>query len=118
MPYLTEIRFNWERVANPDTYPFNITALSGVDSISLDHNVTFFVGENGCGKSTLLEALAYKCGFGMKGGGRHSTLDSTVDDLSLEAIMTLSWSPKVTNGFFLRAETFFGSWNGRGKHNS
>ena len=31
----------------------------------------------------------------------------TADDLSLDNLITLSWMPKVTNGFFLRAETFF-----------
>lgn len=107
MPYLKEIRLRWDRVGDRSQFPFNTPSLQGVDSIPLTRNVTFFAGENGCGKSTLLEAVASHCGFAVKGGGRGSTLGSDTDDLSLASIITLSWLPKVSRGFFLRAETLF-----------
>lgn len=107
MSYLKEIRFNWSKVENGNIYPFNIPSLRGMESIRFANNVTFFAGENGSGKSTLLEAVARNCGFGIKGGSRNSILTDEVDDLSLSSILTLAWLPKVTNGFFLRAESFY-----------
>lgn len=71
MSFLKKISLNWERVENRNNYPFNIPAISNLDSLSLDHNVIFIVGENGTGKSTLLEAVAYQCGFGI-GRGKES----------------------------------------------
>lgn len=105
MPFLKEIKFNWGKKAGSG-YPFNIPSLQGLPSIKLSRNVTFFIGENGSGKSTLMEAVAAKCGFGIKSGSRSNLLESPVDDLSLSSIITLSWMPKVNSGFFLRSETF------------
>lgn len=93
--------------ANPDMYPFAIPAIKSLDSISFPTNVTFFVGENGSGKSTLLEAIAYQCGFNTAGGGRNNTYEVEASQSSLGDAIRLSWFPKITNGFFLRAETFF-----------
>lgn len=107
MAFLKTIKFNWERVKERNKYPFNIPAISKLDDLDMDHNVVFFVGENGSGKSTLLEAIAFKCGFGNKGGGIYNINDNPDDSLNLDAVMTLSWMPKVNNGFFVRAETFF-----------
>lgn len=107
MPYLKEIRLSWEKADRREEYPFNIKSLRSVQTIKLERNTTFFIGENGSGKSTFLEAVADRCGFAIKGGSRNSTLYSDKDDLTLASIITLSWLPKVSNGFFLRAETFF-----------
>ncbi|HAG42651.1 MAG TPA: AAA family ATPase [Clostridium sp.] len=107
MSYLKRITFNWNKVKNKNIYPFNIKSLMNTDFIDTEHNVVFLVGENGSGKSTLLEALAHKIGFSTKSGRQNSILNSTLDDLSLSSIMTLSWLPKINNGFFLRAETLF-----------
>ncbi len=107
MPYLREIRFNWNKVCDSEQYPFNIPSIKNMKSLIIDRNVTFFVGENGSGKSTLLEAIADKCGLGIKGGSRNSLMQNDVDNLSLSSILTLSWLPKISNGFFLRAETFY-----------
>ncbi|EGD46127.1 SMC domain protein [Ruminiclostridium papyrosolvens DSM 2782] len=107
MAYLKEIRFNWDKVESRNRYPFDIPSLKRIKSIYFKSNVTFFVGENGSGKSTLLEAIAQNCGFCVKGGSRNSLLTDDVDDLSLSSILTLAWLPKVSNGFLLRAETFY-----------
>ena len=48
---------DWNRI-DEGSYLRRIEALEGLDSLSFDHSVTFFVGENGSGKSTLLEAIA------------------------------------------------------------
>jgi len=106
LSFLKKITFHWDRVAKADTFPFNIPSLKSLHVLDTDFNVVFFMGENGTGKSTLLEAIASKCGFGALGGSRNNFIDDPVGP-ALEKILTLSWLPKVTNGFFLRAETLY-----------
>jgi len=101
------VTLNWERADNRNTYPFNIPALVNCASLDTNHNVVFFVGENGTGKSTLLEAIAYQCGFGIGGGDRNYDIGLSDESVRLATILTLSWMPKINQGFFLRAETFF-----------
>ena len=88
-------------------YPFNIPAFSDGIDIHLDKRVTFLVGENGSGKSTLLEALAECCGFNPEGGNRDHHRASFAERSELAQALSLSWFPKTTEGFFLRAESFF-----------
>ena len=75
--------------------------------LDLTNRVTFFVGENGSGKSTLLEGIADLCGFNPAGGGRNNTYEVDASESALSDHLRLSWMPKVTNGFFLRAESFY-----------
>lgn len=93
--------------ANREGYPFDIPAIRGLVSLAFESNVTFFVGENGSGKSTLLEAIAYQCGFNQAGGSRNNLYEVEAAGSALGDAIRLSWMPKVTNGFFLRAETFY-----------
>ncbi|MEK5238219.1 AAA family ATPase [Paenibacillus sp. FSL L8-0470] len=88
-------------------YPFSITALKNLSTIEFKSNVAFFVGENGSGKSTLLEAMAYQCGFNTAGGSKNNLYEVDASHSALGDHIRLSWLPKVTNGFFLRAETFY-----------
>jgi predicted ATPase len=88
-------------------YPFNVQAFShGIDLAFLT-NVTFFVGENGSGKSTFVEALAECCGFNPEGGNRDHHRAAFADRSDLAQALRLSWMPKVTEGFFMRAESFY-----------
>ncbi|AKF95254.1 AAA family ATPase [Brevibacillus laterosporus] len=105
--YLRQVRLLTEKYPNRKEYPFSIPALQNLESISFDKNITFFVGENGSGKSTLLEAVAYQCDFHTAGGGRHNYYEVDASDAPLGEYIQLSWLPKITNGFFLRAETFY-----------
>jgi len=107
LAYLKRLRINWELVENRSTYPFNVPALASCETLDLNQNVTFFVGENGTGKSTLLEAIAYQCGFGIGGGDRNYDIGLSDESRSLASVLTLAWMPKINQGFFLRAETFF-----------
>ncbi|MDA8236150.1 MAG: AAA family ATPase [Clostridia bacterium] len=107
MSFLKKITFDWTNVDDKTKYPFNIPALSRLKTLDMGHNVIFFIGENGTGKSTLLEAIAFKCGFGNKGGGKYNIFQDPDNSISLESIMKFSWLPKINNGFLLRAETFF-----------
>ena len=105
-PFLQRVETRPERV-DPGQYPFSIPAFSrGVD-LAFTQPVTFFVGENGSGKSTLLEALAEGCGFNPEGGSRDHQRETTAGRSALMQALRLSWKPKVTKGFFLRAESFY-----------
>lgn len=88
-------------------YPFSIPSIRSLKQLDLTSNVTFFVGENGSGKSTLLEGIADRCDFNTAGGGRQNTYDVYAAESALGKYLRLSWMPKVTNGFFLRAESFY-----------
>src|SRR5688500_391447 len=92
---------------DPAKYPFNIRAFSRGIDLALRSNVTFFVGENGSGKSTLLEAIAECCGFNPEGGSRDHHRAVFADRSRLAQSLRLSWRPKVTEGFFMRAESFY-----------
>lgn len=88
-------------------YPFTIPVIKNFSKIELSSNVTFFVGENGSGKSTLLEGMAYQAGFNTAGGGRNNFYDVERSSSALGNCLRFSWMPKVTEGFFLRSETFY-----------
>ncbi|MEO7274097.1 MAG: AAA family ATPase [Vicinamibacterales bacterium] len=93
--------------ADQNSYPFNIRAFSNGINLALRSKVTFLVGENGSGKSTLLEALAECCGFNPEGGNRDHHRAAFADRSPLAQALTLSWVPKATEGFFMRAESFY-----------
>ena len=104
--YLKEVTILRDQFVS-SAYPFSIPALRGTRKLNLDGRVTFFVGENGSGKSTLLEAIAWQCGFHTAGGGVNHTYETENTEAAFGPYVRLSWLPKVRNGFFLRAESFF-----------
>jgi predicted ATPase len=106
-PFLREMKLK-EKPQSLDEYPFNIPALHhGNLQVDLNAPVTFFVGENGSGKSTVMEAIAVACGFNPSGGSRNNVYDYKPTESSLANQLRLVWNFKVTQGFFLRAESFF-----------
>jgi predicted ATPase len=105
-PFLRRITSVPEHV-DPTRYPFTVNAFSRGIDLAFRSTVTFFVGENGSGKSTLLEALAECCGFAPEGGSRDHLREAFADRSPLAQALRLSWLPKVTDGFFMRAESFY-----------
>jgi len=105
--FLRSLRILTDEHTDRTAYPFSIPAFRELQTIDFRTNVTFFVGENGSGKSTILEAIAYQCGFNTAGGGKNNTYDVDSAHSVLGDFIRLSWMPKITNGFFLRAETFY-----------
>jgi predicted ATPase len=106
-PFLKRLTLLPERLQT-DGYPFNLPILEeGKLELTFDRPITFFVGDNGTGKSTLLEAIAKHCGFNLAGGDRNHSFQSGPMDMPLASALRLSWLPKVTDGFFLRAESYF-----------
>jgi predicted ATPase len=109
-PRLRQITLLRDHVSDWDHYPFDIPVVQNLSEIKLRSRVCFFVGENGSGKSTLLEAIAEHVGFNREGGGRNFSRETTTSVQSaspLSRALRLSWSKKLTRGFFLRAESFF-----------
>ncbi|WP_026691003.1 AAA family ATPase [Alteribacter aurantiacus] len=105
--FLKRVTLQHDRIASYKEYPYSIPTIKHLDQLELTKKVTFFVGENGSGKSTLLEAIADKCEFNTAGGGRNNAYDLERSESALGNAIRLSWLPKVTNGFFLRAESYY-----------
>lgn len=105
-PFLTRVSLRHDRV-QPGIHPFTIPLLKQELNLTFTTPVTFLVGENGSGKSTLLEALAWALGFNAQGGNRDNSYAEDVDGHALGRALLLSWRQRVSDGFFLRAETFF-----------
>jgi len=111
-PYLRRIWIDAARVPDPDAYPFCLPFLRNEFELSFDRAITIIVGENGTGKSTLLEGIAVYAGFDEAGGGKgympvdHSDAIEAMGGELAEALRA-SWLPKIADGWFFRAESFF-----------
>ncbi len=120
VPYL--LRVGWKPGFGgahlPPSYPFSVPAIRTLESLDLGARVVFFVGENGSGKSTLLEAIAISTGLFALGG------DEAWNDASLEGprqltrALALTWSRRTHEGFYLRAEDFFGYLKRRARNDA
>jgi predicted ATPase len=111
-PYLRRIWLNPAEVSDPAAYPFCLPFLQGEFELEFDRAVTIIVGENGTGKSTLLEGIAVLAGYDDSGGGKgYTTVDHSwaLEKMGgqLSQALRASWLPKITNGWFFRAESFF-----------
>jgi predicted ATPase len=111
-PYLRRIWLDQEQVSDPEAYPFCLPFLAKGFELSFDQRITIIVGENGVGKSTLLEGIAAMAGYDQAGGGKgYMPVDhSNARDVSgsdLSQALRAAWLPKVTEGWFFRAESFF-----------
>src|SRR6266699_3245424 len=111
-PYLKRIWLDASLVKEPQAYPFCLPFLQNGFELGFDHAVTIIVGENGTGKSTLLEGIAALAGYDEAGGGKgyrpvdHSRAIEAMGGRLSQALRA-SWLPKITNGWFFRAESFF-----------
>lgn len=112
-PYLK--RATWARPdeERPTDYPFSLPFLKDREwEVEFTTPVTIIVGENGSGKSTIIEALAALAGYDEAGGGKgyipvdHSRAIDT-SGAGLADHMRGAWLPKITTGWFFKAETFW-----------
>ena len=112
-PYLRRLILEADRVQDWDAYPFCLPLFRSREfELALDRPITIIVGENGSGKSTLLEGIAGLAGFDEAGGGKgYRAVDHTraIDrsGAALAGALRAHWLPKITNGWFFRAESFF-----------
>jgi predicted ATPase len=112
-PYLKRIWLDPARVEEKDCYPFTLPLFRHSDfELAFERAVTIIVGENGTGKSTLLEGIAAFAGYDDAGGGKgympvdHSRAIERQGGKLGEALRA-SWLPRIANGWFFRAESFF-----------
>lgn len=111
-PFLKRASLVPEKVER-NAFPFDRLAFLHSSEFTLDFTaaITVLVGENGSGKSTLIEAIADAAGFPTLGGSQDHRPDSDLTQSALAMALRLSWLPKISNGFFFRAESFFGLAN-------
>ena len=111
-PYLKRVWLDPSRITNRKAYPFCLPLLSDEFEVSFDRAITIIVGENGSGKSTVLVGIAVLAGYDEAGGGKgympvdHSLALEKMGG-TLSTALRASWLPKITNGWFFRAESFF-----------
>lgn len=105
--FLKKVTLLRDQIPHPNQYPFTIPAIQELDSMRFKTPISFFVGENGTGKSTLLEGIAANIGFNPAGGSRSNMYEVDASESQLGDYLRLSWLPKISNGFFFRAETFY-----------
>jgi predicted ATPase len=111
-PYLRSVWLDLARVPDPAAYPFCLPFLSNEFQLEFERPITIIVRENGTGKSTLLEGIAALAGYDEAGGGKgyrpvdHSQALEAMGGRLAKALRA-SWLPKITSGWFFRAESFF-----------
>ena len=105
-PFLGRVSLRQDRIIDGQ-HPFTVRSVMRGLPLEFHAPVTFLVGENGSGKSTLLEGLAWALGFSEQGGDRTNAYAEGSDGHALGRALALAWRKRVSDGFFLRAETFF-----------
>jgi predicted ATPase len=112
-PYLKRLWLDRSRVDDWPAYPFCLPIFKEAEfKLAFPRAVTIIVGENGTGKSTILEGIAALAGYDEAGGGKgympvdHSGVVEAMGG-RLSHALRASWLPRVTTGWFFRAESFF-----------
>ena len=111
-PYLKRVWIDLARVDKPNQYPFVLPLFNKGFELDFDKPITIIAGENGTGKSTLLEGIAALAGYDDAGGGKgYMPVDHShaieVSGGVLSKALRASWLPKITRGWFFKAESFF-----------
>lgn len=111
-PYLKRVWLDPSQVRDRAEYPFCLPIFADDFDLQFEAPITIIVGENGTGKSTILEGIAVLAGYDDADGGKgyrpvdHSeALEKMGGQLS--KALRASWLPKITHGWFFRAESFF-----------
>jgi predicted ATPase len=106
-PFLKRITLDPAKT-DRESFPFTaLPYLAGEFELGFVSAITIFIGENGSGKSTLIEAMAQACGFSAQGGEQGYLTGEAETRNALTKALRFSWLPKVSKGFFFRAESFF-----------
>src|SRR3954454_8166155 len=111
-PYLKRVWLDPLQVHDREIYPFCLPIFPDDFELNFDAAITIIVGENGTGKSTILEGIAALAGYDDAGGGKgYMPLDHTgaIERAGglLAKGLRARWLPKITTGWFFKAESFF-----------
>jgi predicted ATPase len=111
-PYLKKVWLDSSQVPDFQAYPFCLPLFKNGFEQAFENPITIIVGENGVGKSTLLEGVAALAGFDEAGGAKgYMPLDHSeakeVSGKELAKAFKASWLPRLSDGWFFRAESFF-----------
>src|SRR5437764_1475422 len=112
-PYLRRLWLDRTRIGDrAEEYPFCLPIFTREFEVTFERPITIIVGENGTGKSTILEGIAVLAGYDEAGGGKgYRTVDHSnaieKNGGRLAEALKASWLPKLTDGWFFRAESFF-----------
>lgn len=111
-PYLRHLWLDKSLISDVTCYPFCLPIFRDTFEIHFGKAITIIVGENGTGKSTLLEGIAALAGYDDAGGGKgYMPVDhSRAVEISggrLAQALRARWLPKITTGWFFKAESFF-----------
>ena len=111
-PFLRRVWLESDKVTDSKAYHFCLPIFREGFELDFNSPITIIVGENGTGKSTILEGIAALAGYDEAGGGKgympvdHSRAIEAMGG-SLSSALRAAWLPKVTRGWFFRAESFF-----------
>ena len=111
-PYLKRVWMDRDKIVDPLAYPFCLPLFKDGFEQNFDKPITIIVGENGTGKSTLLEGVAALSGYDDACGGEgYRPMDHSraveINGSRLVEALKASWLPRITQGWFFRAESFF-----------
>lgn len=112
-PYLKRVWLDPGAERDEDAYPHCLPLFRGGSfELTFDQPITIISGENGVGKSTLLEGIAVLAGFDEGGGGPgYRAVDNSyaieTGGGELARVFKAAWLPKIGQGWFFRAESFF-----------
>jgi predicted ATPase len=99
------------RIEDRATFPFNLPIFQNGFDLEFDRVVTILIGETGIGKSTILEGIAAVAGYDDAGRTSRATATARAGETAiidrLARALRPSWLPKMTYGWFFRAESFF-----------
>jgi predicted ATPase len=91
-PYLKRVWLDPSRIDDRKADPFCLPFLKDDFELSFERPITIIVGENGTGKGYM--PVDHSIAIEKMGG-------------ELSKALRASWLPKITNGWFFRAESFF-----------
>lgn len=106
--YLRSIELKRDKIESFSKYPFCLSVIKSLSNLNFHPKVTYIIGENGSGKSTILEAIAAAYGFNPEGGTKNFSFSSNDTHSELQNyIKLIKGIKKPSDGFFLRAESFY-----------
>jgi len=97
------------RIEDRVAFPLSLPIFQKGFELEFDRVVTILIGETGIGKSTILEGIAAVAGYddaGRSGRAIAPSRAETIGDRLAHALRP-TWLPKMTYGWFFRAESFF-----------